>query len=126
MREQSCRIFRMAEPVQMSPKRGLTVPVDVPYMTVVQTAELKIYKGTLEQPSPSLMMALGQILQAKLTIEHTRKWGDGSEENKPLGFWYDIEANVQDWLIGGQRSARFSAKVNETACLGREMLTLET
>lgn len=108
----------MAEVEKMLPKRRLTVPVDIPYMTVVHTAQLKIYNGTLEGPSPSLMMALGQALQAKLTIEHTRKWGDSSEENEPLGFWYDVEANVHDWLIGGQRSARFHAKVNDTACLG--------
>lgn len=126
MGEQSCRSFHMAEVEKMSPKRRLTVPVDIPYMTVVHTAQLEIYKGTLEGPSPSLMMALGQVLQAKLTIEHTRKWGDSSEENEIPGFWYDVEANLHDWLIGGQRSARFHAKVNETECLGREMLTPET
>ena len=108
----------MAEVEKMSPKRRLTVPVDIPHIAVVHTAQLKIYKGTLERPSPSLMVALGQVLQAKSTIEHTRKWGESREENEPLGFWYDIDANLNDWLIGGQRSARFHAKVSEIACLG--------
>lgn len=111
----------------MWPKRSLTVPVDIPYMTVVHTAQLKIYKGTLDKPWPSLMMALGQALQAKLTIEHTRKWGEGQERNERLGFWYDLEANLHDWLIGGQRSARFEAKVSEILHAGAgQMLRQDT
>ena len=94
------------------------MPVDVPVMTVVHTARLEIQQDAAKTQPASWVMALGQVLQARLIIEHTRQSSEGGEESESLGFWYDIDANLDNWLVGGQRSARFSAKVGNLSNSG--------
>ena len=95
----------------------LTVPVDIPQMGVVHTACFRLHSSREAISTDSTEMeyvAIAQPIAAELIIKHTRRWLTQTElrrKNQPLEFCYEVHANPDTWLIGGQRKAHFSAKV---------------
>lgn len=83
----------------------LTIPVEIPSLSVLHTATL-----TLPPTSP---VHLNHPLAAELRITHTRAWGSDPAPNAPLDFVYEVSAPADTWLIGGQRRAQFSVKQGE-------------
>ena len=104
--------------MQTSKLQYLTVPVDIPQMDVVHTAHLKLHHGH-QKVSPELdYVAVGQPIPAELIIKHTRQWLTETEpqpSDEPLDFCYEVQANPDTWLIGGQRMAHFRAQVSSLA-----------
>jgi hypothetical protein len=95
------------------PSRRIVIPVDVPEIQVVHTAELQL------QPSPtaSTHAAVGQMITAELCLHHTRRWcSPTTRENadQPLECSYEIHANPDLWQIGGRRRGNFLARDGET------------
>jgi hypothetical protein len=105
--------------------REIIIPVEVPQVQVVHTADLRVL-GPDGSDSPEIGMAtIGQLLVAELHIKHTRIWDAGkvntllqnsaeprlSGANAPLEFIYEIQANPDQWLIGGRRRVQFAARV---------------
>jgi len=103
--------------------RRIIIPVDIPQVRVVHTADLRILR-----PDPDdrhSLAAVGRPLAAELRIKHTVSW-DGTDtkpdnpttpdenEAEPLEFSYEIHANPEVWLIGGKRRGNFRARENET------------
>ncbi|KAI9923620.1 hypothetical protein MW887_008542 [Aspergillus wentii] len=95
------------------PNRRIIIPVDIPEIQVVHTAELKL--GNLsEQPAHA---AVGEMISAELCLRHTRRWcSTEHQENagEPLEFSYEIHSNPEMWLIGGRKRGNFTAKEGET------------
>lgn len=95
----------------------LTVPVDIAQIGAVHKVSIQLLAETAT-PTKVGVVGVGQPIAAELVITHTRKWFDQNQneaKNKTLEFCYDIQASLDTWLIGGQRKARFVAKVDEIA-----------
>ncbi|GKZ35154.1 hypothetical protein AbraIFM66950_005706 [Aspergillus brasiliensis] len=93
--------------------RHIVIPVDIPEIQVVHTAELRL--ANLAQQPPHA--AVGQMIAAELSIRHTRRWcSPEHRENAggPLDFSYEIHANPETWLVGGRRRGNFTAEEGET------------
>ncbi|KAI9716575.1 MAG: hypothetical protein M1812_005306 [Candelaria pacifica] len=91
------------------PSRQIIIPVELPQVQVVHTVNLHL----LNPPSGTLV-SVGQMLSAELQIQHTRCWDTTSNPtDTTLEFSYEIHANPETWLIGGQRRAHFTTKENE-------------
>ncbi|CAG7916506.1 unnamed protein product [Penicillium olsonii] len=93
------------------PSRRIIIPVDVPEIQVVHTAELQLQPNT-----ESTHAAVGQIITAELCLRHTRRWcSPETRENgdQPLECLYEIHANPDLWQIGGRRRGNFLARDGE-------------
>ncbi|KAL4737975.1 trafficking protein particle complex subunit 10 [Aspergillus similis] len=94
-------------------QRHIIIPVDIPEIQVVLTAELRL----TNLPSQAPYAAVGQTITAELRLSHTRRWcspdqrenGDG-----PLEFSYELHANPELWMVGGRRRGNFTASEGET------------
>lgn len=93
--------------------RRIVIPVDVPEIQVVHTAELRLLNMIGHQYPHA---AVGQILTAELRIHHTRRWCSPSHQEtaSSLEFSFEIHANPDMWLVGGRRRGNFTAKEGET------------
>lgn len=91
------------------------MPVDIPQMGVVHTACLRLHLDD-QTISPEMdYVAVAQAISAELIIKHTRQWltqTESQRKNRALEFCYEVQANPDTWLIGGQRKAHFKAKVS--------------
>ncbi|OGM46833.1 TMEM1 family protein [Aspergillus bombycis] len=95
------------------PRRHIIIPVDIPEIQVVHTAELRL-RNLADQPPHA---AVGQMIAAELSLRHTRRWcSPEHRENAggPLEFSYEIHANPELWLVGGRRRGNFTAEEGET------------
>ncbi|EAW07582.1 putative TMEM1 family protein [Aspergillus clavatus NRRL 1] len=97
----------------INPSRRIVIPVDIPEIQVLHTAELRL-KGLADQPRHA---AVGQMIAAELTLRHTRRWSSPEHRehaSSALEFSYEIHANPEMWLVGGRRRGNFVALENET------------
>ncbi|KAH8676666.1 TMEM1 family protein-like protein [Tricladium varicosporioides] len=90
--------------------RSIIIPVDVPTVTVVHTADLKLL-DTLPLLSNTAVAAVNQPISASLKIKWTRHWDSDIEEDShranDLEFFYEISSAADTWLIGGKRKGHF-------------------
>ncbi|KAL4943174.1 hypothetical protein BDV06DRAFT_190647 [Aspergillus oleicola] len=97
-------------------QRHIIIPVDIPEIQVVHTAELRL--SNLADQTQSAYAAVGQTIPAELRISHTRRWcapdQRESEPNTPLEFSYEFHANPELWMVGGRRKGNFTAVEGET------------
>ncbi|KAL3467634.1 trafficking protein particle complex subunit 10 [Aspergillus heterothallicus] len=94
-------------------QRHIIIPVDIPEIQVVHTAELRL--TNLPEQAPHA--AVGQTITAELRLSHTRKWcSPDQRENAggPLEFSYELHANPDLWMVGGRRRGNFTASEGET------------
>ncbi|KAJ0425934.1 trafficking protein particle complex subunit 10 [Aspergillus carlsbadensis] len=94
-------------------QRHIIIPVDIPEIQVVHTAELRI--TNLPEQAPHA--AVGQTITAELQLSHTRRWcSPDQRENAggPLEFSYELHANPELWMVGGRRRGNFTASEGET------------
>ena len=89
--------------------RSIIIPVDIPSVSVVHTADLKLLE-TSSVPSISTVAASNQPISALLNVKWTRIWDtESTSENKSedLGFFYEISGASDTWLIGGKKKGHF-------------------
>lgn len=96
--------------------RHIIIPVDVPGMHIIHSACLSLSKKPSRSNEKLGVLAIGEAIPLELTLKHSRRWSairalEGGKEI-PLGFYYEIEANPDTWLVAGQRRAFFSATVS--------------
>lgn len=118
---QNNRILLLPE---RSPSTGrqIVIPVDIPTMPVVHTAELRL----LSSEDKSVPVAVGQMMGAELILSHTRAWDkpeagsqkrpkppQGSDAKPCLEFSYELHANPEVWLIGGRRRGNFQGSLDK-------------
>lgn len=102
----------------MSKSRLIIIPVDVPSVTIVHTADLKLHKSSSLQ-STSAVAALNQPISASLDLKWTKKWNtEPPPKKKPptqpeyLEFFYEVAGPPETWLIGGRRKGHFRVPLN--------------
>ncbi|KAL4900310.1 hypothetical protein BDW74DRAFT_182859 [Aspergillus multicolor] len=94
-------------------QRHIIIPVDIPEIQVVHTAELRLTNLPAQAPHA----AVGQTITAELRLSHTRRWcSPDQRENAdgPLEFSYELHANPELWMVGGRRRGNFTASEGET------------
>ncbi|KAJ5301668.1 hypothetical protein N7508_006531 [Penicillium antarcticum] len=99
------------------PTRRIIIPVDVPEIRVVHTAELQPQPNL--QLGPSTHAAVGQMITAELILRHTRRWSSPATRNseladQPLECSYELHANPEQWQLGGRRRGNFLAYDGES------------
>lgn len=102
-----------------SQRQYLTVPFDLPSSHIVHTVRLQPVSPSIGNSLPMFSVAIDQPISMQLDISHTRQWdADLKQDSEPdtLDFQYEVHASPETWLIGGQRKAKFSSKV-DTALL---------
>jgi hypothetical protein len=97
----------------ISISRSIIIPVDVPSVTVVHTADLTL-SDTSSVPSTTLVAASNQPISASLNIKWTRIWdteppspNNDSPQSHDLEFVYEVTGSNDTWLIGGKRKGHF-------------------
>lgn len=84
-------------------------------MQVVQTVKLRrLVEPSISDTDPS-PVPVGQGLPMELSISHTRVWDlveASTTERSALEFRYEVQANPDVWLVGGQRKGHFKAAVS--------------
>ncbi|KAA8651858.1 hypothetical protein EYZ11_006218 [Aspergillus tanneri] len=103
------------------PRRHIVIPVDIPEVQVVHTAELRL-TNLFDQPPHA---AVGQMITAELSLRHTRRWcSPQHRENAggPLEFSYEIHPNPELWLVGGRRRGNFTADEGESKTFAMTLL----
>jgi hypothetical protein len=102
--------------------RLVVIPVEVPQLQVIHTVEINILSDanskSLSTPYTPQMVAVGQAIPAELVIRHSRAWNAvyakdeeidvGDEE---LEFFYEVQNNLEVWLVSGRKRSHFTAKV---------------
>ncbi|KAL4873736.1 hypothetical protein BDV12DRAFT_159510 [Aspergillus spectabilis] len=94
-------------------QRHIIIPVDIPEIQVVHTAELRL----TNLPEQEAHAAVGQTITAELRLSHTQRWcSPDQRENAggPLEFSYELHANPELWMVGGRRRGNFTANEDET------------
>ncbi|KAK3900601.1 hypothetical protein C8A05DRAFT_35762 [Staphylotrichum tortipilum] len=122
-------VLRLHNPSPPPREHSITIPVDIPSVSVVHTADLR-----LAQPLPTLSglsaenegcptVVVNQLLPATLHLRWTRAWDtgvDGSARKQDLEFGYEIASSAgglaggpagagagEAWLVGGRRRGHF-------------------
>lgn len=98
-------------------KQTILIPVDVPSISVVHTADIRLHR-----PIPSLVeeesavASVNQLLPATLHLKWTRMWNTevappatGEQEETGGGdeFSYEVNAPSDTWLVGGRKKGHF-------------------
>ena len=103
----------------ISISRSIIIPVDVPSITVVHTADL-ILSDTASIASDMAVVASNQPVSASLEIKWSRIWdtetyptSNESTQSQDLEFVYDISGATDTWLIGGKRKGHFKIPPNQ-------------
>ena len=99
--------------------RSIIIPVDVPSVTAVHTADIKILHKA--STTGETVTVINEPIAATLEIKSTRIWdssppsetrssqagADVSEAASEIDFVYDVSASTDTWLIGGKRKGHF-------------------
>jgi hypothetical protein len=102
--------------VEIANSRSIIIPVDVPSITVVHTADIKIHQNGPTRGDA--VVRTHQSIPATLHIKWTRMWDTSPiiehrssqappETAQTLDFVYEISAPTDTWLIGGKRKGHF-------------------
>lgn len=94
--------------------RSIIIPVDVPSVTVVYTANLKLLE-TSSVPSTTAVAVFNEPIAASLNVKWTRIWDtqpttESAAYNKQndMEFFYEISGAADKWLIGGCRKGHLA------------------
>ncbi len=89
------------------------VPFEIPEIPIVVTSRLETFNGG-GGPGEGRFAAMDHSLLAELSLSYSRHWSkrtDVGSKHYALDITYEVHANPEIWLIGGQRKGHFSAKV---------------
>ena len=102
--------------------RSIIIPVEVPPVTVVHTANLKLLDISSISASTPVVPSTHPI-SALLIIKWTRLWDTQNPEPRSsqtpddLEFVYDVSGQSDTWLIGGRRKGHFRIHGNQKEIL---------
>ncbi|KAI0545091.1 cis-golgi transport protein particle complex subunit [Xylaria curta] len=104
-------IFQVPKLVEPS---SILIPVDIPSVTIVHTADIKLQPQptTTQSPVPYLAtptVCTHQLLPATLHLKWTRMWDTltAPSSQTDLEFSYELSALPDTWLLGGRRRGHF-------------------
>lgn len=95
----------------ISKSRSIVIPVDVPSVMVVHTADLQLLQ-TASIASSSAVAAANEPIPASLHLKSTRNWDTASQDDitspgEDVEFVYEVTGPSDTWLIGGRRKGHF-------------------
>ncbi|KAJ5902123.1 hypothetical protein N7495_002651 [Penicillium taxi] len=99
------------------PIRSIIIPVDIPEIQIVHTADLQLQPTADALITRSTHAAVGQMITAEVVLRHTRRWCSPKTQEFPgqeLECSYELHANPELWLLGGRRRGNFLAREGET------------
>ncbi|VDB90876.1 Bgt-3350, partial [Blumeria graminis f. sp. tritici] len=111
--------------------RLIKIPVDVPSVKVVHTAELRLLGLTSPYPG-TLVAAATQPISAFLKIKWTRIWDaeqflgkfeSNDDNDNDMTFFFEILDVSDTWIIGGRRRGHFTVPQNNALLLNSEPLS---
>ena len=91
----------------------LAVPVEVPQLPAIVTARLDVF-GCSVGPGEAQFAPVNSTLLGEVTLRYSRHWAhqvNDSIKDDENDITYELHADSDVWLLGGQRKAHFSAKV---------------
>ncbi|KAI2619486.1 trafficking protein particle complex subunit 10 [Hypomontagnella submonticulosa] len=100
------------DPAVPAEPRSILIPVDIPSLTIVHTADIRL----LPQQSPTFLpsdssptVSVNQLLPAALHLKWTRVWDTTTPppQQTDLEFSYEVAAPQDTWLLGGRRRGHF-------------------
>ncbi|KAK3320103.1 trafficking protein particle complex subunit 10 [Cercophora scortea] len=120
--------------------KSILIPVDVPPVTVVHTADIRFQKplqsvtgNADDDDTGHPTFCINQLIPATLHLQWTRIWDTAGTESKAgkgagaraedLEFSYELSAQSDTWLLGGRRKGHFVIPAVATANGGRGGLT---
>ncbi|KAI1329230.1 cis-golgi transport protein particle complex subunit [Xylariaceae sp. FL0255] len=94
---------------------SILIPVDIPSVTIVHTADIRLQPSLTAVPSPgntdlaTPTFCTHQLLPATLHLKWTRIWATAVHTSKQtdLEFSYELAAPQDTWLLGGRRKGHF-------------------
>lgn len=99
--------------------RSIIIPVEVPSVTVVHTADLKLDQRSLFSVNTAVAVS-NQTISASLNIKWTTFWdteaktdSNTSSQLDHLEFVYEVSGPTDTWLIGGKRKGHFKVPNDE-------------
>ncbi len=113
----------------LAKSRSIVIPVDIPPVTIVHTANLKLLEisGVVEDTT---IATVNQPISALLSIKWTSIWDNDrqTESDRSLKpdfteFSYEVSGASDTWLIGGRRKGHFRAPNNKRKIDGAHKLS---
>ena len=101
------------ESVWESLSQNLTIPVELPEVKVLHKAQLRFISDSISPYISSIHGSQGKAMLAELSVEQRRQWTHSQIDNAAWDFYFEVHAEPSTWLVGGQRSGRFSAKASQ-------------
>ncbi|KAG5931621.1 hypothetical protein E4U53_001675, partial [Claviceps sorghi] len=97
-----------AGPVSWENACSITIPVEVPSLSMVHTADIRIEPSALDHFGGGLQAAMvNQVLPATLHLKWTRAWDTDGLPRQDQEFSYEVTAPPDSWLLGGRRRGHF-------------------
>ncbi|QSZ29198.1 hypothetical protein DSL72_003709 [Monilinia vaccinii-corymbosi] len=95
----------------ISKSRSIVIPVDIPSVMVVHTADLRLLQMA-SIASSGAVAAANEPIPASLTLRSTRSWDTASQDDakipgEDLEFVYEVTGSSDAWLVGGRRKGHF-------------------
>lgn len=117
-------------------RRNITISVEVPTMDFVHRAAISIVDPLHELEGGDQVLALGEPVNAELTVTSTTIWSsasilddsesDGQDETGDAeAFIYDVHADPETWLVGGPRRGHLTASNGSKSAIGITLLPLK-
>ncbi|KAJ7470648.1 trafficking protein particle complex subunit 10 [Mycena latifolia] len=98
--------------------REIKIPVDVPYMTIVAAARIRLVSPTppaTTSPEHTPSLYAGQPIPAILTIHTSFHWGSSvNDKERTYMMRFDVEEMVREWLVSGRKRGDFAAMDDAT------------
>ncbi len=107
------------DPSTMEP-RSILIPVDIPPMAVVHTADIRLqddtssFAGLAADVGATPQVCVNQLLPAVLQLKWTRSWDTGNPDSGSPGpgsddleFSFEVTAPTDTWLVAGRRKGHF-------------------
>lgn len=128
--QKSNKTIKLVPPSPGSDVRTILIPVDIPPVTIVHTADIRLQPSDMGNDTDTVV--INQLLSATLHLKWTRIWDTGDPDpirslpstpasktgpsphfSSDLEFSYDINAPADTWLLGGRRRGHFVIPANE-------------
>ncbi|RAL66918.1 hypothetical protein DID88_007700 [Monilinia fructigena] len=95
----------------ISRSRSIVIPVDVPSVMMVHTADLRLLQTASIAASGAVAVA-NEPIPASLILRSTRNWDTASQDDitslgEDLEFVYEVTGSSETWIIGGRRKGHF-------------------
>ncbi|KAG5980167.1 hypothetical protein E4U55_004338 [Claviceps digitariae] len=96
-------------PISWEKSCSITIPVEVPSLLVVHTADIRIEPSALDhfEGGSGQAAIVNQVLPATLHLKWTRIWDTDGLPRQDQEFSYEVTAPPDSWLLGGRRRGHF-------------------